>query len=645
MKRLYPYSALTTRFLLTLIVVIGFSACTKDLYVPPTDEEKIGEVTLDNYFDYATTKSVQLNIDYGKECSKAYFEIYAENPLEVKENQVVRRQGLLALASGFTDENGVYNKKASITSSVSTVYVYSPDFGVPTLYITDITNDAIHAKVTFENEFNLSSMVNNTPSSTTRSSLDFIKANIPNVLGTWNKSARPNYLDDTKKINVTKKLKDYIEGYFPDGGDNANSWVTDNADLIVTEKANVWINYFGGTTAAQSLFAYYCYDKNATIDQIKKAAKNACVIFPSAHSSALGAYSGVAVQLQYIGSDGKLQGDEFPADTKIGFLAWNNGWTNGNNGKFEDNVFYSTASLNSDKRSHTAVFGAKDQGKSYNVITMEDWTDSDYNDVAFVIQSNPIEAIVVPPVAEPGDRVGTDVYRGLLGFEDNWPSQGDYDMNDMVMKYVSNIDYNVSNQIIAITDKFTLSWTGANFRSGFAYEVPFDLSQTTVTVSGGDNYSVNAKENVITLFHDAKSELGVSGIDAKDMPNHTVKEVSYTISIQFNKPTLSKETVVSPYNPFIKKNNTEIHLTNMKPSALADNVFDQRGSDISDGVNTFFICKDGYPFAIHLDARVDASILNINLKNEGLESRIDKTYPLFREWALTRDPKIQWWKK
>lgn len=447
-----------------------------------------------------------------------------------------------------------------------------------------------------------------------------------------------------RKINVTEKLKGYITSYFAEGADNSGRFVTDNADLIVTEKANVWINYFGGTTGAQSVFAYYCYDKDASEDQIKAAAKNACVIFPSAHSGALGGYSGVAVQLQYIGSNGKLQGDEFPADTKIGFLLWNNGWTNGNNGAFDNNVFYSTGVLNRKGRSHTAVFGATDEGKTFNVITMEDWTDSDYNDVAFVIQSNPIKAIVVPPAAEPGDRTGTDSYRGLLGFEDNWPYQGDYDMNDMVLKYISNIDYNISNKVIAITDKFTLSWAGANFRSGFAYEVPFDLSKAKdVIVTGGDKYSINKEDNVITLFQDAKAELGVSGVDAKDMPNQTVKEVSYTVSITFDEPIVSKDIVISPYNPFIKKNSTEIHLTNMRPTKSADNVFDQSKSDISDGISTFFVCKDGYPFAIHMDARTDASVLNVNLKNES--AAIDTTYPLFVQWALNPGSDVKWWKK
>lgn len=641
MKQVHLCSRLTMKILLIATTTLIVFACNKDLYVPPTDTEdgKIGEVTLDNYFNYATTKSVQLNINYGKECSQAYFEVYAENPLEVKENQVVRRKDLVAVASGFTDENGVYNKPATITASVTKVYIYSPDFGVPTLYITDIVNNTISAEITYDNEFDISTMVNSQASTTRGASKSDITANIPNVLGIWSNGGRPNYLVDDKKINVTEKLKKYITTYFEENQNNTNSFITDDADLVVQKNANVWINYFGGETGAQSTFAYYCYDENATPEQIKNAAKNACVIFPSAHANALGRYSGVAVKLMYF-ANGE-QTDVFPAGTKIGFLLWNNGWTGGNGGAFADNVFYSTASLNRDKRSHTAVFGAQDGDKKFNVITMEDWTDSDYNDVAFVIQSNPVEAIVVPPAAEPGDRKGTDIYRGLLCFEDNWPKQGDYDMNDVVLKYVSNVDYNFSNNVIGITDKFTLTWTGANFKNGFAYEVPYDLSIATVDVIGAKNYSVNG--NVITLFTDAKAELGVDNIPAEEMPGHVIKEASYTVSIKFNTPSISKEKIVAPYNPFIKRNNTETHLTDKKTSPFADNVFDQLYADISDGKSTFFVCKDGYPFAIHLDARTDASILNINLTEEG--KRIDEVYPLFSKWAKDRNSSVKWWKK
>jgi LruC domain-containing protein len=629
------------------VVSVAFSSCLqKDVYDPANSGDKEEEVTLDNYFDFATTKNIQLNIDYGKECPRAYFEVYAENPLSyvAEGGQIIKKAGVSHIATGFTDIQGRYIKPASFPTAVSEVYIYSPDFGVPTLYKTKVVGSDVSAKITFENALDVTPV-----DAQTRSSLKFITNVIPNVLGTWNvNTGRPNYLDASKKINVDATLKSYITTYFPEGKNNVGTnLVSDDADILIKEDANVVVNYFGGDTGAQSVFAYYCYSENASIDEIRQAAKHACVIFPNAHKSSLGNYSGVAVNLKYINETGSFPEEEperIPAGTKIGFLIWNDGWRGV---KANGNMFYSTKSLNSDKISHTAIFAAKNKvGERVNVITMEDWKngENDYNDVAFVISSNPIAAIEVPDVPNPGDRQGTEKYSGVLGFEDNWPEQGDYDLNDVVMKYQSSVDYNIDNKVLNIIDKFTLAWTGANYKNSFAYEVPFDLSKASkVTVNGSETSSYSG--NVITLFKDAKAELGVSNVNAEDMINQNIQEKTYTVSIQFNNPTLDKSVVVAPYNPFIKVFNsaTEVHLTDHKPTTGANNRFPS-GADISRGDvdGTYFICKDGFPFAIHVDARLDASILNLDLKKEN--QRIDKTYPKFAEWAKTRDPQIKWWK-
>ena len=634
------------------VVSVAFSSCLqKDVYDPANSGDKEEEVTLDNYFDFATTKNIQLNIDYGKECPRAYFEVYAENPLSyvAEGGQIIKKAGVSHIATGFTDIQGRYIKPASFPTAVSEVYIYSPDFGVPTLYKTKVVGSDVSAKITFENALDVTPVDSSTRSAQTRSSLKFITNVIPNVLGTWNvNTGRPNYLDASKKINVDATLKSYITTYFPEGKNNVGTnLVSDDADILIKEDANVVVNYFGGDTGAQSVFAYYCYSENASIDKIRQAAKHACVIFPNVHKSSLGNYSGVAVNLKYINETGSFPEEEperIPAGTKIGFLIWNDGWRGV---KANGNMFYSTKSLNSDKISHTAIFAAKNKvGERVNVITMEDWKngENDYNDVAFVISSNPIAAIEVPDVPNPGDRQGTEKYSGVLGFEDNWPEQGDYDLNDVVMKYQSSVDYNIDNKVLNIIDKFTLAWTGANYKNSFAYEVPFDLSKASkVTVNGSEASSYSG--NVITLFKDAKAELGVSNVNAEDMINQNIQEKTYTVSIQFNNPTLDKSVVVAPYNPFIKVFNsaTEVHLTDHKPTTGANNRFPS-GADISRGDvdGTYFICKDGFPFAIHVDARLDASILNLDLKKEN--QRIDKTYPKFAEWAKTRDPQIKWWK-
>ena len=633
------------------VVSVAFSSCLqKDVYDPANSGDK-EEVTLDNYFDFATTKNIQLNIDYGKECPRAYFEVYAENPLSyvAEGGQIIKKAGVSHIATGFTDIQGRYIKPASFPTAVSEVYIYSPDFGVPTLYKTKVVGSDVSAKITFENVLDVTPVDSSTRSAQTRAAVKFITDVIPNVLGTWNaNSGKPDYLDASKKINVDATLKSYITTYFPEGKNNVGTnLVSDDADILIKEDANVVINYFGGDTGAKSVFAYYCYPKDASTDEIRKATKHACVIFPNAHGNSLGYYSGVAVNLKYINETGNFpqkDPERIPANTKIGFLIWNNGWVNA---KANGNMFYSTKSLNSDKISHTAIFAAKNKaGDRVNVITMEDWKngENDYNDVAFVISSNPIAAIEVPDVPNPGDRQGTEMYSGVLGFEDNWPEQGDYDLNDVVMKYQSSVDYNIDNKVLNIIDKFTLAWTGANYKNSFAYEVPFDLSKASQVIINGDEIT-SYSGNVITLFKDAKAELGVSNVNAEDMINQNIQEKTYTVSIQFNNPTLDKSVVVAPYNPFIKVFNsaTEVHLTDHKPTTGANNRFPS-GADISRGDvdGTYFICKDGFPFAIHVDARLDASILNLDLKKEN--QRIDKTYPKFAEWAKTRDPQIKWWK-
>lgn len=624
-------------------IMVTLSGCLeKDMYDPTKGEET--NVTLENYFDFATTQKVRLNINYGEEFPKAYFEIYAENPLEYNEDgaQIKKKEGIVHVASGFTDAAGVYNRDVSIPASVSQLYIYSPDFGVPTLFKTNIVGAKIDARITFDNALDITSQ---TRSAQTRATASFIKAVIPNVLGDWNtNNGRPNYLNEAKKINIDKTLKSYLTFYFPEEKDNRNTnLVSENADVLIKKDANVTINYFGGTTEARSVFAYYCYPENATQDEIREASQHACVIFPNAHSISLGAYSGVAVDLKYINKEGvipSVDSDIFPAGTKIGFLIWNNGWKSS---AVQGNMFYSTKFLNTTKVSHTAIFAAENnEGEKFNIISMEDWKGNikDYNDVAFIISSNPVTAIEVPNVPNPGDRQGTDIYCGLLGFEDNWPEQGDYDMNDVVMKYQSNIDYNNDNKVLNIIDKFTLTWTGAAYRNSFAYEVPFDLSRAKVSINGSVSSSYSG--NVITLFTDAKKELGVSGVPAEDMILQDIEEKTYTVSIQFDDPVIDKSEVVAPYNPFIKVSGsfTEVHLTNYKPTEAANNHF-PAGADIATGDGKYFICKDGFPFAIHMDARLDKSLLNLDLKNEKV--RIDKTYPKFKDWVKTRDPKMKWW--
>ena len=87
---------------------------------------------------------------------------------------------------------------------------------------------------------------------------------------------------------------------------------------------------------------------------------------------------------------------------------------------------------------HTASFTYTDDGHDMILVGFEDWTDdNDYNDFVFNVTG-------VEGTNFREDKVVTiagDVTRGTLAFEDNWPNEGDYDMNDVIVKYKSETYY------------------------------------------------------------------------------------------------------------------------------------------------------------------------------------------------------------
>ena len=109
----------------------------------------------------------------------------------------------------------------------------------------------------------------------------------------------------------------------------------------------------------------------------------------------------------------------------------------------------------------------------------------------FNIWSNPIEAIAPDvPSVDPIDPDDASVayrmtYKGILAFEDNWPSKGDYDLNDVIVKYSSILEFNTKNQVLSAEDTFTAMWSGALFKNGFAYQLNTDRSNVECSILEG----------------------------------------------------------------------------------------------------------------------------------------------------------------
>lgn len=286
--------------------------------------------------------------------------------------------------------------------------------------------------------------------------------------------------------------------------------------------------------------------------------------------------------------------------------------------------------MNGDGRKHTAAFKVGD----FIVLSFEDWTDQDYNDVQFNILSNPIEAIApdVPSVdpVEPEDNNSVAYqmsYNGIVAFEDNWPSKGDYDLNDVVVKYNSVLSYNIKNEVLSTEDTFTAYWSGAKYINSFIYQLNTEKTNVESSVEMDQDLSLAT----IPVFMDMKEATG-----------ENTKTTKVTINNKFKKPIDHEVFGVAPYNPFISiykstgYNRAEVHLVNYKPTEKAKmDLFgtEMDMSDIAKGI--YYVSDSKYPFAIHLSDVEEYSTIETKA--------VDATYPRFVSWVESNGTKDKDW--
>lgn len=574
------YSNLTCKMLaLTLCsIMLAFLSigCEHDVYNP--DNGKDDEKT-PNSFDFSTTSSIQVNVKYDvPEGYKVLFEIYLEDPFTIdKDGQIIKRTDLEPVIRRMTDGNGAYSGKEIINSDHGDeAYIYTSYIGVPTLFKTVIAGDAITADIKWDS----------TDDNPQTRAEGWQAPKGYHVLGTWSSKGYPHYLDTDNKITIPGDVLTIINTTLKEGGTCPKQY-RQAIDFEINDpegrNAEVSIRIIGGTSGAASAFGYYCYRADASLSEIKKAPK--CIVFPNTlmdnyyNKKASGLQGGESVKLHYIDPDGVDQGTVFPNGVKIGWFLLNDSFYGGNN-----KPFYSTTKLNGDGRTHTAAFRIDD----FVVLSFEDWTDQDYNDIQFNVWSNPIEAIINPDIPDIKPDGGNEdkkyslEYKGIIAFEDNWPRKGDYDLNDVIVKYQSVLNFNDANQVLSTEDTYELLWSGATFKNGFAYQLNTERSNMSTeileapTTFNGQGLDTDLSKATVNVF-----------LSALDVTERNTKTATYKIKNTFKTP-LSHETLgIPPYNPFImvhdelKESRIEVHLVNYPPTEKADMALFHTEEDLS----------------------------------------------------------------
>ena len=240
------------------------------------------------------------------------------------------------------------------------------------------------------------------------------------------------------------------------------------------------------------------------------------------------------------------------------------------------------------------------------------------------------------PIASGNVYTPSKLGYGTIAFEDNWPAKGDYDFNDLVVRYKVTSMINKDNKAIRMSIELRLVAAGGEYNNGFGIELPItEAVIESVTGHNAPGSMLNSKglENgqlkpTIIAFTNALGELGGGNVINADPEKDVVEEKVYNIVLDFSELVDASLLSNAPYNPFIFINNDrgrECHLKDMPPTSLLDPSFIQSGDDDSnENLNRYYVSENNVPFAINISHA-------FRYPREG--RRIDRAYNHFVRWG------------
>ena len=601
----------------------------------------------------------------------------------------------------FTDDNGKFNATIELPAYAQHLYVATGNFFIGTNVVeTDVKNGSALAVVKNDvavsrwttrasgpgeltndlSPLNLTNLILDDGTVTSEKLYNDWK----NWLGSWNSATgRPDYLMDKSTADPKLVISDAeMEGLFAAvstafvSGSTMNNEYCSYPDLILEKASEVTFTVLGSNSCWNSALGYYYYtddNKPTNLTDI-----NIVMIFPNtqdgewnnatkwklrSYRNNVGVHRGDVVQLMYYPhiAENDMSGATtvFPKGTRIGFILKTQAWAmqgidycldiGAFSGAKRHNLWCSTTDglsygvkLPSDDgripdlvgQSRGAKFSYRaSNGEKYTLISFEDaLSDEDFDDLVFALK--PAEVFGDVPEIE-NKKSSTN---GVYAYEDMWPKQGDYDLNDCVVNVKHEKEFNTKGKICKETFYLTTYQNYVTLTSGLA------LTLNTTKTPSKINMKKIAKGSTVTeeasfvkdgkvyyLTSDFKGELGTT----------------YILELVYSS-ALSSPSDVASIQPFIYRSegdsNWEVHIPMEQPTAKMNTSYFGQADDCSDPSKGLYFVREGnYPFAFYLAGANISVFEETILKRSNESKRIDEFFPGFLEWSTSGGTTNQNW--
>ena len=644
---------------ITLLVLISvslfFVSCdtinsSKDLN--EKESVDIGNIDVPDNFNFSTIaqKMITLEVLTSEESPIADIHFYI---CETEEDAEIPEE--TSIAHGFTDDNGVYSQAITIPTYLDSIYIV----GFMKVIRLSTENDVIN--FTYGGASS-SRYANSGEVVKTRATDKFHYLQDYDVNGRpVNLDFEPLSADFLQRVNEVLPERKNLPNLKPEFFDNVNH------NIEILQDCNVSVIFVSEGAGYRNSLGFTKYQTNNPPASIDIDSDTLNIIFP--HCSTSGNWGGPPYAI-FAGD--KMDIGSFQAGETIDFFLVENGWRANSATQGVSNTrkrYFTTPEYNPEpsinEQVHTVLLNDIESSPNRFLLGFEDvlrtrsGCDHDFNDCVFYIVAEPINSINevgIPTVGnvvnpdEDGDgvpdefddypnnseRAFNNFYPGenekaTLAFEDQWPSKGDFDFNDIVIDYNFLNVHDPDNKLMEIHASFTLKAIGAKYHNGFSFEVPFGMTLVDTAKINADYVSIDG--NIVTVFDDAfhliqPTQNFVNTINAES-PISPV-DISFWLKLDTHYEYVAGD-YLPPYNPFIIANTEvhdityEIHLCDYPPTSRADEtVFGTMDDDSDLPAGRTYRTATNLPWAVHLSSE---------WKYPSENSVITDAYYYFDEWA------------